>query len=92
MTTYRFLTTPDAVAAAVRGARAEQKLSQAELATRAHVDRRFIIELEAGHPRSELGKVLCVLEALDIHATALPGPPLQERPAINLTEVVSRFA
>ncbi len=92
MTAFRFLSTPEAVAVAVRAARSEQHLSQAQLAERAQVGRRFIIDLEAGHPRAELGKVLRVLEALDIHATALPGPMVGERPAISLAEVVNRFA
>jgi HTH-type transcriptional regulator / antitoxin HipB len=72
----RFLTTPEAVAAAVRETRTELGLSQAQLARKARVGRRFIVGIEAGHPRAELGKVLDVLEALDIHATALPAPPV----------------
>ncbi|WP_217996495.1 helix-turn-helix domain-containing protein [Piscicoccus intestinalis] len=51
---------------AVRDVRKRQNLTQAELAHRAHVSRMFVIDLEAGHPRAELGKALAVLEALGI--------------------------
>lgn len=51
---------------AVRDVRKRQSLTQAELAHRAHVSRMFVIDLEAGHPRAELGKALAVLAALGI--------------------------
>lgn len=52
----------------VRNARKEQGLTQAELARLARVSRVFIIEVEAGHPRAELGKALAVLGVLGIQA------------------------
>lgn len=70
----RSLHTPEAVAEAIREGRASMKLSQAQLARNAGVGRRFIVDVESGHNRAELGKVLDVLKALDIHAMALPGP------------------
>jgi len=89
----RFLATPEAVAQAVREARAERGLSQAEVARAAGVGRRFVVELEAGHPRAELAKVLAVLQAVGVHAMALPAPPapgpLEE---VDLTAAVARFA
>ncbi len=89
----RFLSTPDAVAEAVRAGRAEKGISQAQLAAKAHVGRRFVIDLEAGHARAELGKVLDVLEALDIHAMALPAPRIDKAPEdVDLDEVIRRFA
>jgi HTH-type transcriptional regulator/antitoxin HipB len=89
----RFLTTPDAVAQAVRAARTEAGLSQAALAARAGVGRRFVVDLESGHPRAELAKVLAVLEALDIHAMALPAPSVTRRlEDVDLDAVVARFA
>jgi len=74
----RFLHTPEAVGAAVRDRRIELNLTQAQLAENAGVGRRFVVSLEAGHRRAELDKVLSVLHALDIHATALPGPPSRQ--------------
>ena len=55
-----------ALGAAVRSARKRHGLTQARLAATAKVSRLFVIELEAGHPRAELGKVLSVLDALGI--------------------------
>ncbi len=90
---YLFLNTPDAVAEAVRSRRASHRLTQTQLAERANVGRRFISDLEAGHPRAELAKVLAVLEALDIHATAIPSTPSgQRRGEVDLAAVVERFA
>ena len=89
----RFLTSPEAVAQAVRAARTERGWSQAELATRSHVGRRFIVDLESGHPRAELAKVLDVLKTLDIHAMALPAPANTKRPEdIDLAAVISKYA
>jgi HTH-type transcriptional regulator/antitoxin HipB len=91
--TNRFLTTPQAVGQAVREARTDFGWTQAQLASRAGVGRRFVVDLEAGHERAELGKVLAVLDAVDIHATALPDGPDRTFPAdIDLTAVVARFA
>jgi y4mF family transcriptional regulator len=55
------------LAATIRGRRLSLGLSQAELATRARVSRPWISELEAGKPTVELGLVLRLLHALDLH-------------------------
>lgn len=75
---HKFLHTPQRLGAVVRETRAELGLTQADLAQRAGVGRRFIVDLEAGHERAELGKVLSVLNALGIHALALPAPPVPD--------------
>jgi HTH-type transcriptional regulator / antitoxin HipB len=54
------------MAAAVRGRRLDLKLSQAELARRAGVSRKWISEFEAGKPAAEFGLVLRVLDELGI--------------------------
>jgi HTH-type transcriptional regulator/antitoxin HipB len=54
------------MAAAVRGRRLDLKLSQAELARRAGVSRKWISEFEAGKPAAEFGLVLRVLDELAI--------------------------
>ena len=88
----RFLDSPEAVADAVRDARRAQGWTQAQLAARAHVGRRFVVTLESGHERAELGKVLSILEALEIHAVALPEPPEAKPLAeVNLDDVIKRF-
>lgn len=56
----------DRIGGVVRRARKEQGLTQAEVARRAGVSRVFVIDLEAGHPRAELGKALAVLDVLGL--------------------------
>jgi HTH-type transcriptional regulator / antitoxin HipB len=53
-------------AAAVRGRRGDLGLSQADLAVRAGVSRKWIYEFEAGKPNAELGLILRVMDALGI--------------------------
>jgi HTH-type transcriptional regulator/antitoxin HipB len=62
------------VAASVKGRRQELGLSQAELARRAGVSRKWVYEFEAGKPAAELGLVLRVLEplGLTLEVTRLP--------------------
>lgn len=82
------LNTPARVAEAIRTARSELGWSQVELATAAEVGRRFVQDLEAGHPRAEIGKVL---HALDVQAIALPSVPSnQKRGHVDLKKVVGR--
>lgn len=62
------------IASAVRGRRQELGLSQAELANRAKVSRKWISEVEAGKPTAELQLVIRVLEALGLMLDlAVPG-------------------
>jgi transcriptional regulator with XRE-family HTH domain len=53
----------------VRTTRKRQRMTQAELAARSHVSRQFLVELEAGHPRAELSKVIDVLSGLGLTTT-----------------------
>jgi HTH-type transcriptional regulator / antitoxin HipB len=53
-------------AAAVRGRRRDMGMSQAELAARAGVSRKWIYEFEAGKPNAELGLILRVFDALGL--------------------------
>jgi len=54
------------LASAVRGRRIDLRLSQADLASRAGVSRKWIYEFEAGKPTAELGLLLQVLDALGL--------------------------
>ncbi len=54
------------MAATVRGRRTDLKLSQAELAQRAGVSRKWISEFEAGKATAEFGLVLRVLDELGL--------------------------
>ncbi|KAB2752115.1 type II toxin-antitoxin system Y4mF family antitoxin [Brucella anthropi] len=52
------------IGALVRSARKEQNLRQDELAGVSGVGVRFILDLEAGKPTAQIGKVLQVLQIL----------------------------
>jgi y4mF family transcriptional regulator len=54
------------LAAAVRGRRRDLSLSQAELAVRAGVSRKWIYQFEGGKPTAELRLILRVLDALGL--------------------------
>lgn len=53
-------------AAAIRAARRAGGLTQAQLAQRAGVGRQWLVALEQGHERAELGKVIAVMQALNL--------------------------
>jgi len=53
-------------AATVRGRRTDLNLSQAELARRAGVSRKWVSEFEAGKPTAEFGLLLRVLAELGL--------------------------
>ncbi|WP_018095599.1 type II toxin-antitoxin system Y4mF family antitoxin [Sinorhizobium meliloti] len=56
--------TPADIGTLVRIARKEQNLRQDELAGVSGVGLRFIVDLEAGKPTAQIGKVLQVLQTL----------------------------
>lgn len=62
--------TPAAAGAIIRARRQERGLSQQSLAEATGVSRKFIVDLEAGHERAELGKTMAVLHTLGVSLTA----------------------
>jgi y4mF family transcriptional regulator len=54
------------LAAAVRGRRKDLRLSQAELARRAGVSRKWVYEFEAGKSTAEFGLLLRILDELGL--------------------------
>jgi y4mF family transcriptional regulator len=62
--------TPAELGAVVRDRRKQLKLNQAAFAEQIGVSRQWIIELEHGHARAELGLVLRALDALNIRLDA----------------------
>ncbi len=66
------MTTPSEIAAEIKTTRRALKLRQAELAAAAGVGLRFLIELEAGKPTAQLGKVLAVLDVLGLDCALVP--------------------
>ncbi|MBY5348493.1 helix-turn-helix transcriptional regulator [Rhizobium leguminosarum] len=60
----KHIQSPADIGALVRSTRKEQNLRQDELAGVAGVGLRFIVDLEAGKPTAQIGKVLQVLQTL----------------------------
>lgn len=69
----------------IRQARRARGMTQQELARAAAVGRQWIVEIEAGKPRAEVGRVLQTLAALDlsltIHGEGIPELREPEKPA-----------
>lgn len=57
------------VGALIRDQRKNQKLDQAKLAEKVGVNRRWVLEVEQGKPRAEIGLVLKTLDALGLTLT-----------------------
>ncbi len=62
------------VGAVIRERRRQLGLDQAELATRIGVSRQWVIGIERGRARAELGLVLRAMDALGIRLNAATGP------------------
>lgn len=58
----------------LRRARSDRGWSQAELAKRAGVSRPWLSEVEGGKPKAESGRILAVLDALDLAITFVAAP------------------
>jgi transcriptional regulator with XRE-family HTH domain len=66
--------TPQRIGLAIRDARRDRGLTQAQLAKKAHVSRAWLISLETGNnERAELGLVLATVRALDLTVRIAPG-------------------
>jgi y4mF family transcriptional regulator len=70
MTFETSIDSPAAAGAIIRARRTAKGLSQQTLADMAGVSRKFLIDLEAGHDRAELGKTLAVTAALGLSLAA----------------------
>ena len=76
----------------IRERRKELQLDQKTLAERVGVSRQWIIDIEHGKPRAEIGLLLRTLRALDIHLDATTAPATHKRSAKpDLDAVVDRF-
>ncbi len=63
------------LASVVRARRHALRLSQATLAARAGVSRKWLVDLEGGKASIEIGLLLRVLDALDLALQATQPPP-----------------
>jgi y4mF family transcriptional regulator len=78
------------LAAVVRGRRKDLGISQAALAERAGVSRKWIYEFESGKPTAEFGLLLRVLDALglELDVSAGSASPTADRHARELLDVL----
>lgn len=78
----------------IRSERRRRKLSQQALASQAGVGRQWLVEVEKGKPRAEIGLILKLLETLDLRLSInTPAPaasPAAVRPRIDLDALIDR--
>ena len=84
--------TPAELGAVLRDRRKQLKLDQAALAKRIGVSRQWVIEVERGHARAELGLVLRAINVLDIHLDATTDEVNRRRRsgAIDIDSIVAK--
>lgn len=83
--------TPADLGAVIRDRRKHLKRNQASLANEIGVSRQWLIELEHGHPRAELGLVLRVLDALGINLDAIIAQAKTPRPGtVDINAIVAK--
>ncbi len=73
--TLRGIRRPLELGAAIRTLRREQGLTQADLAQRSGVGRRFVSEVENGKFTAEIGRVCSLLAVLGYDFELVPQPP-----------------
>lgn len=83
--------TPADLGAAIRERRKRLKLDQAAFAKQIGVSRQWIIEVERGHTRAELGLVLRAVDALSIRLDASVGPSGRRRGStVDIDAIVAK--
>lgn len=81
------LTGPDDIGAAIRDRRRQLGLDQQTLADRIGVSRQWIVGIEGGKPRAEIGLVLRTLRALDLHVEVLPSNEAEQSPTARTAAI-----
>ncbi|MGM4954315.1 helix-turn-helix domain-containing protein [Bradyrhizobium barranii] len=85
--------TPAELGAVLRDRRKKLKLDQSTFAKSIGVSRQWVIEVEHGHARAELGLILRALDALDIRLDAgTDQAPARgtTRPAVDINAIVAK--
>ncbi|MDP2378392.1 helix-turn-helix domain-containing protein [Reyranella sp.] len=87
-----FIRTPADLGAVIRDRRRQLKLDQAAFAKRIGVSRQWVIEIERGHPRAELGLVLRALDALNIRIDVDADQTVRRRAhgAVDINAIVDK--
>jgi HTH-type transcriptional regulator / antitoxin HipB len=82
--------TPADLGAVIRDRRKQLKLDQAGFAKRIGVSRQWVIEIERGHARAELGLVLRALDTLNIRLDASIDQTNRRRPStVDIDAIVA---
>ncbi len=84
-----FVRTPVDLGAVIRDRRKQLKLDQSTFAKQIGVSRQWVIEIERGHARAELGLVLRALDALKIRLDATTDETARSS-AIDIDAIVSK--
>lgn len=85
--------TPAELGAVLRDRRKKLKLDQSTFAKRIGVSRQWVIEVEHGHARAELGLILRALDALNIRldaSTEQTSARGSTRPAVDINAIVAK--
>lgn len=87
--------TPRELGLLVRERRHDLRLSQEMLAKRAGVGRPWLVAVEQGHPRAELGKLLALLAELGLSLDLSPDAQVSVEPGdqpdiVNLDELLGK--
>lgn len=82
--------TPADLGAVIRDRRRQLKLDQAALAERIGVSRQWVIQIERGHPRAEVGLALRALDVLGLGLdTTVREPGRKRRGAVDIDAIVA---
>jgi HTH-type transcriptional regulator/antitoxin HipB len=76
--------------ALIRDRRKQLKLDQATFAKRLGVSRQWVIEIERGHPRAELGLVLRALDSLDLQIDTIANRAKRRSSGIDIDAIVDK--
>ena len=84
--------TPTDLGALIRDRRIKLGLDQRSLAQKVGVSRQWIVEVEKGKPRAEIGLLLRTIDALGIHLMSeeeAPGKKRHTAPAVDIHSIVA---
>jgi HTH-type transcriptional regulator/antitoxin HipB len=84
--------TPADLGALIRDRRIKLALDQQSLARKVGVSRQWIVEVEKGKPRAEIGLLLRTIDALGIQLMTeedVPGKKRQTAPTVDIDSIVA---
>jgi len=83
--------TPKDLGAALRDHRRRRALDQLALADKIGASRQWVVEVEKGKPRAEVGLVLRAFDALGLALSIAENPPSkQATPGVDIDQIVDK--